>query len=183
MIVIGLTGNIGSGKTTIAEYLVKNYGFIRLAFADELKRMLVKAGILTPDEVKEKTPYARRMLQLIGTELIRKQIDKNFWVKKLDEKIKYLIKEGKERFVIDDVRFPNEAEYIRSLGGKIIRIKREIHCQKQNWVLNHESEMYINSIPVDFEITNNGTLEKLFAEISRIIEVILHCERRTVCHN
>lgn len=174
MIVIGLTGNIGSGKTTIAEYLVKTYGFTKLAFADELKRMLVRAGILTPDEVKEKTPYARKMLQLIGTELIRKQIDEDFWIKKLDEKIKYLIEEGRQRFVIDDVRFPNEAEYIHSLGGKIIRIKKETHLHDQDWALNHESEKYVDSIPADFEVINDGTLEELYEKVAGILKLIFH---------
>lgn len=42
-VAIGLHGLPGSGKDTIADYLVANYGFVRIAFADLLKREIMQA--------------------------------------------------------------------------------------------------------------------------------------------
>lgn len=122
--IIGLSGDKGTGKTLGAQYLEREYGFKRVSFATKLKDI---AKLLFPFDTihfsvagKEK-PYKafpwtpREFLVQLG--LFMRYWDEDYWVKalKLSEK---------DKVVIDDVRFPNEVEYIRSLGGKLIRIDR-----------------------------------------------------------
>lgn len=168
MQLVGLMGKIGSGKTTVAQILVNNFGFIKVSFADPLKQMLVNAKILTYDEAfVNKTPYAREMLQKIGTNLIRNQIDKDFWVKKTEYLINKLCEKGAEKIVIDDVRFPNEWDFIKRMGGIIIKIV-DIENSNNN---DHESESYVDMLPFDYLIENDKRqgIETLKEKVEKII--------------
>lgn len=152
MELIGLMGKIGSGKTTVAQILVNNYGFVKVSFADALKQMLVNAKIITYDEAfVNKTPYAREMLQKIGTDLIRNQIDKDFWVKQTAILIDKLRKKGIDKIVIDDVRFPNEHQFVINQDGIIVKVVDP----NGNGLDNHESESYVDSLPHNFLISND----------------------------
>lgn len=59
------------------------------------------------------------LLQFWGS--IRREQDKDYWVKKTFESI---FKSGCEKIVIADLRHQNEAEWIKILGGKLIKLKR-----------------------------------------------------------
>jgi len=168
--IIGLCGKAGSGKSTVAQYLQENYGFERIAFADSLKEMLLKSGIVFPSDLAKKTPYARFLLQRIGTDIMRKQVDSDFWVNKTLIRIGELISKGKKKIVIEDVRFPNEVELIKLYNGKIIKIIRNHNntLNKEN-LKNHESESFIDQISADFIINNAGTVNDLYKELEKII--------------
>lgn len=72
--------------------------------------------------VKARTP--RQTMQLWGTEY-RRSGDDDYWVRKTREHITYLVRERLERnFVLTDVRFGNEADTVRELGGVIWQVKR-----------------------------------------------------------
>lgn len=139
--IIGITGLKGSGKDTIGDIICKNFDFQKVAFADKLKDIVsvlfdwdrkMLSGFTPedraireqPDEFwskkfeKEFTP--RMALQKIGTEVMRNNLDKSIWVYCLERK---LINEN-SNFVITDVRFRNEIEMIKRLGGTIIRVER-----------------------------------------------------------
>lgn len=143
--VIGLCGLAGSGKDYLAKALLDR-NWIRFAFADDVRTMLqrldptVNAGESLSDlladaggwmdlKVKEPLIYAediRPLLQRLGTECIR-TIDPDFWVKatslRLEEHLAHdaIPRDG---IVFTDVRFANEADWIRSLGGYVIKITR-----------------------------------------------------------
>lgn len=131
MNVIGLTGYAGSGKSTVASYLVEEHGYTRLSFAGPLKKMLrtldplvsssfddqcyrVSEILETHGETEAKVlfPEYRRLLQVLGTDCIR-AVDENFWVKAAVAQM--TDPEGK--YVFDDVRFPNEAQVIKDLNS------------------------------------------------------------------
>lgn len=66
----------------------------------------------------------RQIMQLWGTEYRRAQ-KPNYWARRVCSHISYLHDALREsRFVVTDVRFPNEAESLRNMGGKIWQIKR-----------------------------------------------------------
>lgn len=136
---IGLVGRKGSGKDTAAEALTRQ-GWIRLAFATPL-RSVVQTMFLLSDEqcddpvLKEKPgPMGvsyRRGMQVVGTELVRRQLTihlpelghESFWVQHMRRSIAQARQEGK-RVVITDVRFRDEAEMIRQVGGRLVHVRR-----------------------------------------------------------
>lgn len=90
----------------------------------------------------------RELLQYAGTELLR-ACDPGFHVKVTMEQIKA---NPNERYVMDDVRFPNELEAVREVGGVVIKLLR-------NWDsgATHASETALDRIPdseYDFVYSN-----------------------------
>jgi len=125
---LALSGKFYSGKSIAAEILAREFGFVRLSLADELKAMaaeivqflqehggLEQAGVL----LDKTTPLGRQWLQWLGTDLIRKR-DADFWVRLLLRKLRTM---QRDNVVVDDVRFRNEAYALRQVGFKLIRIE------------------------------------------------------------
>ena len=183
--IIGVTGLKFNGKDTIANYFCNKYGFTRVAFADPLKTI---CGTLfgfnyeqlhgslkeTPDtEWFNLTP--RKVLQYVGTDLFRTHMvnlhadfGDNFWLLCAEK----IISDIKKKYpnaciVISDVRFPNECEMIKRLGGVVIRVNRP-NINKTTDL--HESEQAISKLRVDFEVINGGTVSDLHAGIENILK-------------
>jgi hypothetical protein len=171
---IGITGRATAGKDSVGKVLVKEYGYTRVAFADALKSMALALNpIVTEfnfpkrphrlvslvnvygwDEAKTQ-PEVRRFLQVLGTEGVREHIGEDAWVEALRKTMFDLQGDGKELFVITDVRFPNEAEWVHAIGGQMWRVCRDVP------LLEHASERYVDTLPCDLEIDNNGPKEEL----------------------
>lgn len=139
--IIGVCGFIGSGKDTIADYLVNYHGFRRESFANSLKdavaqvfgwdRTLLEGRTKQAREWREQidpwwsnrlgmeiTP--RKILQYWGTEVCRKAFHDDIWIASLENKLR----NSKDDIVISDCRFPNEIKSIKNAGGIVIRVKR-----------------------------------------------------------
>ena len=89
-------------------------------------------------------------MQILGTEFGRELVSPNIWVRALEKRID----DGKN-YVIDDVRFPNEAAMIHSHGGKVVRIYRpsqEEAAAKDK----HVSESGLDSEQIDCELRNSS---------------------------
>jgi len=142
---IGFSGKNGSGKTTVATELSK-------IFTENMRIMSEKISFASA--VKdcarrfffwngEKDIEGRHLLQWLGTDVGR-VYDENIWVKHLVltiEKISlYYYDVSKLIIIVDDVRFDNEAKWIRNCGGHVFQIKR--HCETQ--LENHASEQGIS---------------------------------------
>ena len=163
--IVAFGGRIGSGKSELAK-ICQEAGFEKLYFALPLKQLVADLIHVKLEEInglknveknykfgkldyiflgkethipyetieKEMSPIefktVRQLLQFIGTDLIRKY-NVNWHV----NKIKAMIDKNKN-YVIDDVRFPNELNLIRELGGDAWFIIRP----KIDNVSNHESE-------------------------------------------
>ena len=139
--IIGIVGFIGSGKDTVADYLVNFHRFKRESFANSLKdavsqvfgwdRELLEGRTQESREWREtrdewwtkrlkKDITPRYVLQYWGTEVIRKGFHDDMWVASLEHRLL----NTKNDVVITDCRFPNEIKAIRAAGGKVVRIKR-----------------------------------------------------------
>jgi hypothetical protein len=150
-LIIGISGFIGSGKNTAADYLKRSHGFTQLAFADALKdavglvfgwpRYLLEGDTdesrifrETIDQwwgkrlgIKNFTP--RFALQHIGTDVFRQHFNDSVWILNVERKIATLQEHGYS-VVVTDVRFPNEVAALRSLGARFLLISP---VQKPAW--------------------------------------------------
>jgi len=161
--IIGLLGHQGVGKNYISEKILptilskKNY--VVLAFADHFKIDCISKHNADYNKVfGEKDFETRRLLQLCGTEEGRNKYGFDIWVKTMLNWVKVLSSRGVERFIISDVRFENEIEWIKSLGGIIIKIEAPERYkqrlinetngdeEKMKEIMNHYSEINIDII-------------------------------------
>jgi hypothetical protein len=182
--IIGITGRKFSGKDTSGEFLVKNFGYERIAFADALKEGIKLIFGFSNDQVygnkkEEKDDFwgisPREVLQFFGTEVFRTgikpilpNIGEDFWISVVKRKIENRLKENPDsKFVITDVRFSNEVNAIKQMGGIIIRVER--NNIENNSFSNHPSEMQIDNLVVDYNIKNNSTKELLYINVDSII--------------
>ena len=174
---IGITGKAGAGKDTIGDYLVNQKGFKKIALADPIKRLVKDVFVLDDkivyDRVEREKPLdkwngisVRKLLQTIGTELFRKNIDESIWVKSLW----YRVEQDKDsNYIVTDVRFPNEMNFLKEkakdnfLSIKVIRDG----CNGQVGIVGHESEKY--DLEADITLENNGTYEELYKQIDGIV--------------
>jgi len=173
---IGLVGTAGAGKDTAANHLVSTHGYSALALADPLKEML--RTLL--DEANVDRCYAdhrdlkevgigglcglsfRQLAQRLGTEWGR-AISPDFWLRVLERRIDAA---DLWPIVITDVRFPNEAEWVRAHGGVVWRLTRPQAAPAHA----HVSEQMPDQISADEEIDNSGSLLELHQQIDRLIE-------------
>ncbi len=139
--IIGICGFIGSGKDTIADYLVNFHGFRRESFANTLKdavaavfgwdRTMLEGRTKEAREWREQVDFwwsnrldrqitPRWVLQYWGTEVCRKGFHDDIWIASLENKLR----NSRDDVVISDCRFPNEIDSIRKAGGKIIWVQR-----------------------------------------------------------
>lgn len=178
MHLIAIAGAAGSGKDSTASILESIFGFQRRAFADKVKievseilagispidaaaphlvRLLLRENLGHPERAWEKptTPEIRTLLQLYGTEYRRDQYGKDYWINRLGRL------PGKA--VITDLRFRNEMEFIRRLGG-------------QCWLIDgrgepsyafHSSEADLSGEFFDLVIRNDSTLDDLKEKITQ----------------
>lgn len=157
-----------SGKSTVAGYLNREYGFETRGFALALKRMvidLMNSAGLTPEQIgfymdlgkEDPIPELgdksfRYLTQTVGTEWGRTLIDKDLWVKLIVNNPK-----RPDLLVIDDVRFPNEYEAIRAQGGQVWKVYRPGVTP----TTDHPSEGLLEGFEFDATIVNDGTLSDL----------------------
>lgn len=122
--IIGISGKAGSGKDYLANTYLRPLGFRPIALADQIKALAVGRGHCTYQEAwHTKPPEVRKLLQQLGTELGRNTFHENVWVDTLGAWLELFgEKWGEERFVVTDVRFPNEVEGIQKLGGFVVRM-------------------------------------------------------------
>lgn len=153
--VIGLSGKAGSGKDYIASRIITpKYGYVPFSIAWHVKANLVGKGVLTYEEAFiTKPPHARHLLQQEATESGRDVFGEDIWLRAADSWMRTIYESwGIQRFVLPDVRFPNEVEYIKKMGGKVIRIiapNRVAQSPLSQEARNHYSETALDDYPLD----------------------------------
>lgn len=177
MKLILLHGLARSGKDTSADFLEvflkkEGYKYKRTAFAYTLKKVCGVLFNMSLEEIEkhkedpidwvESKITPRRFLQHFGTEYIRNNVDKDFWLKcveqQMDDSLDYMI--------ITDCRFPNELEMKNKYDTISIKVKRG-NADKIS-TTGHASEQGLDDDLFDHVIENNGSLEDLKVKITSI---------------
>jgi len=161
MKIIGITGKARSGKDTLAEYLVEHHGFLKLSFAEPIRRFVsditghsvedLADGPLKEENLGWIDTTPRRLMQTVGTEWGRQMVDPDLWLKVAHRRIRDARRAGVPGIVISDVRFNNEAEFVRRWDGEVIRIERP----GVEAVAAHASEAGVSDDLVDLTIVND----------------------------
>ncbi|MDI1360632.1 hypothetical protein [Methylotenera sp.] len=176
---LALAGKAGAGKNTVADMLSEHFNFQQTAFADPLKTAAALIFGLDVEhfyssDLKEIVdPFwgisPREMLQKLGTEACRNNIDQNIWVKSMQRSCAEVIANN-EDLVITDARFDNEADMVRALGGTVIHIHSNRESKLNATSQAHLSEAGIEFKGCDYVIDNSGTLLDLKHEVSIFME-------------
>lgn len=160
MKIVGITGKAGSGKDTVADYLVARHQYTKISWADTLKAMLAVAGFPEPPNRDDKEKQIegfdftwRDAAQKLGTEWGR-GLDPEIWVKITERRVR----RATDRVVISDVRFENESAAIRRMGGKVLFLAGR--AADIGAAASHASEAGISFYPTqDALIDNSGTFD------------------------
>lgn len=177
---IGLTGQMGSGKDTVAQFIIDNTAekCQTFSFADPLKQAL--SGMLQEplDFFEDRTlkelesdvipgHTRRELMQWFGTDVGRKNFGEDFWIRVADQRIRRGDLKVYNNLIQTSIRFDNEADWIRSLGGSIVHVIRKSNPHVTN--SSHSSEKPVKTNPRDYVLFNNGSLEDLENETVKII--------------
>lgn len=174
-LIVGLAGYKGSGKSSVADFLVARYGFESIPFAGPLKDMMRAAGSTESEiegDLKEtsrdwlcgKTP--RHAMQTLGTEWGRELIGADFWTGLWARRVAATTK----HVVVPDLRFLTEARTLRSLGARLYFVERNSATPEGD---RHQSERECRLFSVDGQIFNNDDLIGLYERVARLADSLL----------
>lgn len=171
---IGFAGPKGVGKTTTARLLKDHFmpDLEVIAFASPMKECLQQLFKFSDDQLytlegKEAVDprygvSPREIMQRFGTEFVRNTVP-DLWVILMEERIKELGGAA----IIDDVRFEDEAQLIRDLGGRIIHV-----FGRAEFSGGHESEQGITFEPDDLELNNSYDMYTLKLHVQALLHWI-----------
>ena len=180
--IIGLRGPIGSGKDTAATWLAFHFGYGIIGFSDpvyeSLYRLNPAIGIAHHryvylqtlvdkdgwDIAKRRYPAIRQMLRTIGTENGRDLFGNYCWVNICQQRMR---NQGFPRYAIRDLRFPEEAEFIKNNGGVIWEIQGRV-SEEVAALPSHRSEE--QTFAVDRVVLNDGSLPQFQRRITEIMK-------------
>lgn len=190
--IIGLHGPARSGKDTVGAWLAEHHDFVPLSFAGPLKEAALALDPIVsrfPEpgyarlgkivevngwEVAKGFEDVRRLLQRLGTEVGRERMSpdptKSVWIALAEAAAAQ-----HRRVVFTDVRFPDEAEFIRSLDGVVVRISGRGGLVGSTSA--HASERPIDRSLIDAAIHNTGTLDHLYTQADRLARLFLEYGR------
>lgn len=179
--IIGLSGSIGSGKTTVATYIQSEYGYQPLSFATALKdtvstvmrwdRELLEGTTQESREWRETVDQwwsnrlgipnltPRSVLQNLGTELFRNHFNPDIWVANIEQQLNLY-----HNVVLTDCRYLNEL----ALADKTILIVRDKYSS------NYEFQYHT----FDYIINNTESLKGLYKRIDSVLGTIHHTHKR-----
>lgn len=183
-IIRGLRNNsYGQGTWQIKKFAYKLKQIVSILTGipvEDLEKQEVKDRVLGEEWMtfqltrrEEYRPYTvREVLQRVGTEAMRNQIHQNVWVNALFSEYKPISTgwlyspDIYPKWVITDVRFPNEAKAIKDRGGIVIRVNRGGDQAAEGL---HPSETALDDYEFDEVIINDGTLEDLKEKVRTIL--------------
>lgn len=201
--IIGLAGAAGSGKDTVCQIIQEllaesNLVVERDAFADRLKVSAARSlgnsgdkeeciadmnwiklhgyiGIFDDEGNLKGGISGREYLQYFGTEGHRQVFSDSFWVDQVlpDYQAPFHGRQPFDILVITDVRFPDETARLRECGAEIWKVRRSSAILPGT---QHSSEQGVPDEDCDFFIDNEGSMEALKSEVSRVLGVTYETE-------
>lgn len=176
MKIIGIVGNARSGKDTIANIIIEENinPFLNIkkdSFAKPLKNMacaFFEKDCETLELYKEdcESLYGiniRKFYQNTGA--LMRQMNEDVFVELMDARLTSIKNDPQAMIIIPDVRFKNEADYIKSFKDAILLKVERPSIDKSLSIYDDKSEQEIDLIEPDFTIVNDGTLEDLRAKV------------------
>ena len=166
---LGIVGRKQHGKDTLCTMLrqLSMVPVKRFAFGDALKAEISTAigvPVHVIDQLKDKF---RPLLQWWGTDFRREMAGPDYWRPWLDCALAE--QEAGSLLVVTDVRFLNEARWIRERGGSLVRIVRDLYGEEED---NHASESESGRIAVDMTIRNSGLPDELLEKAEGLLRVL-----------
>lgn len=209
LVVLGMVGESGCGKSTVSAILKNNppqplFGsgervkdVVEMSFAEPLKKLVAAGFNFTHEQVTdpvlkntvvpkwEVTP--RYLLQKFGTEICRNILPKvcpklnlmnTLWIENIRHELGTL--NPQTIVVIADVRFPDEHKFLKSIGGYLVRVKRDMtkitDVGLKGDAKKHASEQYAHTITCDVTLNNNRSLSHLKAKVLSTMNPIIKRE-------
>jgi hypothetical protein len=145
--IVGMVGKARSGKDTFAGVLVREGGFVKVALADEIKRDVARFVGLGLEQIEARKDHFRATLQEHGSRM-RREHGEDYWIKRATLTIDRALAAGKS-VVVTDVRYENEAAWVRGLGGVVVRRVRARHAGAGEGLAGHSSEVELERIEPD----------------------------------
>lgn len=180
---IGFHGKKYSGKDTAVLGLIE-HGYTRIAFADPLRGLLydINPIIFTDSRGRvyrwqevwdtegydylKTLPEARRLMQEVGTRI--RERDPHFWVRLAAERI--ASEPEIKLWAFSDVRFDNEAQFIRMNNGEVVEIVRDTTGHDEHGA-DHVSEAGITRSLIDYTLYNTSTIAELHELVRNVARV------------
>ncbi len=170
-ILVGLVGKKQSGKDTVAGVLHRlspfGLNYQRIAFADEIKLELANLTGGNVQHIESHKEEVRPLLQFWGTEYRRKICGEDYWIKKVKLRLDKISTPA--LVIFTDVRFQNEAAYIKELEGFLVRVERPVPSCLNTPDL-HSSETEQDKIECDWTLRNHQTIRYLEFEVKILTE-------------
>lgn len=159
---IGIHGKKGSGKSTLAVEVGKclNYDGFQVSvdmFAKPLKVAACAMFGWEPDWLEDENfkssldpvsgKEVRYILQTLGTEWARAMIHQDIWMRLFQHRVTEFLRHPGRAVIVSDVRFENEAEVVRQMGGTIVHVLNyEVKLDENSF---HPSEAGIERLDTD----------------------------------
>lgn len=178
MQLIGIHGKAQSGKSTVARWLHQERNAFAASFADPIKETLIGMFNLSWEHFEnpvlkeqllpgiERSP--RYLAQTLGTEWGRNLVDNDLWVDLTEARLRRFTVWGRfgQVIVIPDVRFENEARWVRAHGTLLHLVRAG--ADGNVGIRGHASEAGIAPAAGDVRLENNGTLDDLYTALNSL---------------
>lgn len=190
--IYAFSGKIGSGKNYIAENVLNSSlppkNTVVMALADHFKvDACTKNGVQYERIYHNKDSESRRILQMLGTEQGRNVYGQDIWIKTVLTWIKIYSERGTKRFIITDIRFPNEVKAFKEVNAIIIRVHAPLRNKNKviaeanndpdiiNTIRTHTSETSLDSCTdFDYTIYNDiGQESSIQSQVDKMIKDII----------
>ena len=173
---IAFSGKARNGKTEGARAIQALHPqFVILSFATPLKRMAMEQFGLTMEDLENKervVDLGRRQTTvrqlLIDIGKMYRAIDSDFWVKRLWKDVEASVVHGHNHIVIDDMRFLNEATFLKEHGAKLIRVSRP-----GMKLIDDISETELDDYSgFDARMLNDGSLDDYHSNVAIVLDTL-----------